>query len=275
MRTSLDQYVIRGLKHNANLCRDVLMQQRYLDGDITTNYLPEQYPNGFKGTPLSPEMKEHLFAVSAIVAYLRQHNEARIQTKMRLQGDQQPAATEFAVGFSEDRKHQSRYLIAREGHYFRVGHGAHHTMKIKVDWEVDQPLIKAQFLEGNGAGLTEYLQWHGTDEVSNQIQYMGTVFNVDVFTENQSKAIGYMLPPKFGGSLSEVTSPMPGVIVSLNVKPGDKIVAGTELLTLEAMKMRNKIRSEVDGTIKTIKVQVGQTVGDGDVLVEFESKDAK
>ena len=47
---------------------------------------------------------------------------------------------------------------------------------------------------------------------------------------------------------------------------GDVVVAGTELLTLEAMKMRNKIRSEVDGTVKAINCTQGKTVEDGAVM---------
>ena len=65
-------------------------------------------------------------------------------------------------------------------------------------------------------------------------------------------------------------SPMPGVVVDVAVKPGDKVTAGTVVLTLEAMKMRNNLRTEVDGVVKAVKVNVNQTVDDDAVLIEFE-----
>ena len=67
-----------------------------------------------------------------------------------------------------------------------------------------------------------------------------------------------------------MTTPMPGMIVALAVAAGDQVVKGQALLTLEAMKMRNDLKSPRDGRVKEVKVAPGQTVAKGDVLVVFE-----
>ena len=63
---------------------------------------------------------------------------------------------------------------------------------------------------------------------------------------------------------------MPGTILSINVKPGDKVEYSQLLMVLEAMKMKNSLKSPQEAVVKEILVQPGQTVGFGDVLVRFE-----
>jgi biotin carboxyl carrier protein len=68
----------------------------------------------------------------------------------------------------------------------------------------------------------------------------------------------------------EVRAPMPGSIVSLHVRQGDEVAVGQQLCTLEAMKMKNAIRSSRKGVIGRVEVGEGQTVAYGDVLFTFE-----
>ena len=62
---------------------------------------------------------------------------------------------------------------------------------------------------------------------------------------------------------------MPGNIIGIEVQPGDQVKHGQTLLTLEAMKMKNAVRSPRDGVVATIEVTAGQTVAHGQVLVTF------
>ena len=63
-----------------------------------------------------------------------------------------------------------------------------------------------------------------------------------------------------------VNSPMPGNILSVNVKPGDAVKSGAVLMILEAMKMENEILAPADGTVKEVFVQKGSTVETGSPL---------
>ncbi|GAB3256508.1 acetyl-CoA carboxylase biotin carboxyl carrier protein subunit [Larkinella harenae] len=69
--------------------------------------------------------------------------------------------------------------------------------------------------------------------------------------------------------INDIKAPMPGLILSLNVQPGDTVSKGDTVLILEAMKMENVIKAPADGSVKTVRVTRGQTVEKNQVLVEF------
>jgi biotin carboxyl carrier protein len=73
-----------------------------------------------------------------------------------------------------------------------------------------------------------------------------------------------------GPSVKEVIAPMPGNIMDIRVGVGDQVSYKQELCNLEAMKMKNSIRSPRDGAIAAVKVREGQTVAYGDVLFVFQ-----
>ena len=74
-------------------------------------------------------------------------------------------------------------------------------------------------------------------------------------------------PAGGGGTL---TSPLPGTVLDVFVRPGDAVKVGQRLLLLEAMKMENNIDADRDGVIKEVKVGKSDAVMEGQVLVVFE-----
>jgi glutaconyl-CoA/methylmalonyl-CoA decarboxylase subunit gamma len=81
------------------------------------------------------------------------------------------------------------------------------------------------------------------------------------------------VPGATPASKTLVRAPIPGVIVAMLVKPGDTVVYGQDLCTIEAMKMRNNIRAAWPGQIAEILVSTGQTVNHNDVLIRFEEQE--
>jgi propionyl-CoA carboxylase alpha chain len=78
------------------------------------------------------------------------------------------------------------------------------------------------------------------------------------------------LPPRKAVDTSRlVVSPMPGLVVSIEVEPGQEVKAGETLCIVEAMKMQNIIRAERDGVIKTVNAKAGDSVSADEVLAEF------
>ncbi|PWB74852.1 hypothetical protein C3F09_03225 [candidate division GN15 bacterium] len=65
-------------------------------------------------------------------------------------------------------------------------------------------------------------------------------------------------------------APMPGLVVNIQVKPGDRVSKGQPLIVVEAMKMENIIKAGHAGIVKAIPVQAGASVEKGDTLLEFE-----
>lgn len=68
----------------------------------------------------------------------------------------------------------------------------------------------------------------------------------------------------------KVNAPMPGTILSVNVKVGDAVKKGQVLVILEAMKMENEIMSPVDGTVTFVGVNQGSTVESGSAICVIE-----
>ena len=69
--------------------------------------------------------------------------------------------------------------------------------------------------------------------------------------------------------LDQLKAPMPGLVINIEVEPGDEIKEGDTLLVLEAMKMENVIKAVGDGTVKEIKVGKGDKVEKDQVLIQF------
>ncbi|MBE0660942.1 MAG: biotin/lipoyl-binding protein [Bacteroidales bacterium] len=70
-------------------------------------------------------------------------------------------------------------------------------------------------------------------------------------------------------STHAIIAPLPGTVLAIMVKEGDAVKKGTALLTYDAMKMENSIVAEKDGTVKSIRVIVGQNFLQGDTLVDI------
>lgn len=70
-------------------------------------------------------------------------------------------------------------------------------------------------------------------------------------------------------SKTKIVAPIPGVVLSIDVKVGDTIKIGDRMLVLEAMKMENNIVAEKAGTITAIKIAVGQQVLQNELMIEL------
>lgn len=70
--------------------------------------------------------------------------------------------------------------------------------------------------------------------------------------------------------MRHLKAPMPGLVLSINVEPGQTVHKGDALLILEAMKMENIIKSPGDGVVKKVAVQKGMAVDKGQILLEME-----
>jgi glutaconyl-CoA/methylmalonyl-CoA decarboxylase subunit gamma len=113
------------------------------------------------------------------------------------------------------------------------------------------------------------------------IEVNGTTYKVEVHREVKKTKTPTLVRaeiPVTGGDKIEkrekgapvaIVSPLPGNIIEILVKPGDVIKKGQTLLVMEAMKMENKIQSDNEGVVETVRVTPGSSVLQGDVLIEL------
>ncbi|MBI9062454.1 MAG: biotin/lipoyl-binding protein [Marinilabiliaceae bacterium] len=115
-----------------------------------------------------------------------------------------------------------------------------------------------------------------------QIEVNGTQYEVEVHQEMKKaktprlvrkeiqRKPGEGFITKKSGGAATVKAPLPGNIFKILVKEGDTVAKGDTLLVMEAMKMENNVLAEKEGTVKSIKVAVGDAVLQNDVIIEME-----
>ena len=116
-----------------------------------------------------------------------------------------------------------------------------------------------------------------------EIEVNGSTYQVEIEKAIKETKTPKLVRPKIihsGGSVKTskpdakkgvgfVKAPLPGTILELKVKVGDEVKVGDTLLIMEAMKMENNIKSDKAGKVSSIKVNNGESVLEGDVLVEI------
>ena len=96
--------------------------------------------------------------------------------------------------------------------------------------------------------------------------YLKLIYNISSVNSSSAPAEKAPVSSNVSAGDEKVTSPMPGTILSVNVKEGDSVKAGQILMILEAMKMENEILCPKDGTVKSLGISKGATVESGTLL---------
>ena len=81
----------------------------------------------------------------------------------------------------------------------------------------------------------------------------------------------YMPRPKEAAAENVLSCPMPGLVVTILAKPGDRVFQGQDLVSIESMKMESFVASPCDGEVDRISVRPGQAVETGEVLLTFKN----
>lgn len=99
---------------------------------------------------------------------------------------------------------------------------------------------------------------------------VGERYDTEVIDERTRHIRGLTASSERTKAAPVLKAPMPGLVVRVQVTPGQHVAAGSGLVLLEAMKMENELRATAAVTVKTVLVESGQAVEKGQVLVEFE-----
>uniref|UniRef100_A0A8C3A8G7 Propionyl-CoA carboxylase alpha chain, mitochondrial n=1 Tax=Cyclopterus lumpus TaxID=8103 RepID=A0A8C3A8G7_CYCLU len=254
MEDALDNYVIRGVTHNISLLREIITHPRFISGDISTNFLPEVYPDGFKGHQLEADSRRELLAAAAAL-----HITAQLRSQ-RVLGDL--SHWELCVELEEGRHHVD---VTKSGKVYTVEMDG---VKVEVDgqWNLASPLLPLAI-----NGTHRMLQCLSRDASGKIVlQYLGTSFKVRVLSKLAAQLNSYMPEKVPEDTSSLLRSPMPGAVVTVSVKPGDSVAEGQEICVIEAMKMQNSLTAARQAKVKSVHCKPGETVGEGDLLVELE-----
>ncbi|KAJ1569460.1 hypothetical protein HK096_003061 [Nowakowskiella sp. JEL0078] len=268
MSDALDNYVIKGVTHNIPLLHDVINHPRFAEGRLSTKFLAEEYPDGFKGHQLSDT---DLLDLVSVAGYIFARRDVRNRTWVAGGGNiasNIPKPVSWDLWISTQNWVEPKNVVVKDegnGNYEITVDGKSNI--VNSNWIIETPIVKAnigdttktvQFLESRPLGFV--LQFHGTK-----------VYDLQVKTKLQYKLSKHMIEkPKIDLS-SVILSPMPGTLVSVSVKDGQTVAEGQEVAIVEAMKMQNVLRAPRVGKIRKVYASQGQSV-QADEGVSSQSK---
>jgi propionyl-CoA carboxylase alpha chain len=259
MRQALNQYYIRGISHNVSFLNALIAHPRFVRGDLSTNFIDEEYPEGYSD-PVLDDTNRAMFVVSAgtvhHVFWLRAN---RISGRTPRAGSERHTLERVVVIGGEDHP----IKIIPVAHGYDVIYRAR-TYRVTTDWSIGRPLFKALI---NGEEVCMQFEAEG---VRYKMIYDGVVISALVLTRQGAELNRHMLdkpPPDLSKFL---LSPMPGLLIQLKASVGDLIKEGEELAVVEAMKMENVLRAVQDVRVKKILTGEGESLVVDQPILEFE-----
>ncbi|MES2725069.1 MAG: biotin/lipoyl-containing protein, partial [Pseudomonadota bacterium] len=251
MGRALEDFHIEGLGQNIPFLAAVMDQERFRSGKLSTNYIKDEFPEGFIGTPPTDWQRDLVSAVACAM-----HRIVTARSAPQLLRD------EWIVIAGHDKR---LVRLSNGGAACRVEYlGEDRALTLsEVDWRPGKHVFRGVL---DGRAFTVAVKPAAEGFV---IRHRATTLNVLVLTP-RSAELHEKLPPKKAADTSKmILSPMPGLVVTLDVIPGQLVRAGEAVCVVEAMKMQNIIRAERDGTVKTVGAKAGDSVAADEVLVEF------
>ncbi|MDH5772185.1 MAG: biotin/lipoyl-binding protein, partial [Rhodospirillaceae bacterium] len=237
----------------------------FAKGDLSTNFIADEYPDGFSSANVPHDNPAHLVAVAASVHMAYQMRAALISG--RVPGRERTVPGEW-VAHINGAKVEVMVAPFTGGWDVEIVSKAKgiNPQKLKVvsNWQVGDAVFDADI-----SGTPAILQIDRL-QVGYQISHSGTILNVQVLSKLASGFSDLMPQKRVADTSRLLMSPMPGLLLSLAVSKGQEVKAGEELAVIEAMKMENVLRAQQDGIIKEIKATPGDSLAVDQVIVEFE-----
>jgi propionyl-CoA carboxylase alpha subunit len=258
---ALDSFVIDGIRHNIPFLAALMAHPRWREGRLSTGFIAEEYPDGFHPQAPAGERAEVLAAVAASIDHVLGERKRRISGQM--DGHRVTRESRRAVWLG-DREYKLE--VKRENGTIEVrfpGNDKDGPRHLQSGWKPGDAL------------------WSGTinsHPVAVQVRpvpngfalaYRGVETKAYVYTASEAAYARLMPVKQAADSLKHVLCPMPGLVVSIAVKEGQEVKAGETVAVVEAMKMENVLRAEIDGTVKKINAKPGDSLPVDAVILEF------
>ncbi|ALL13750.1 acetyl-CoA carboxylase biotin carboxylase subunit [Caulobacter henricii] len=256
MGRALEDFHIEGLGQNIPFLNAVMDQERFRSGQLSTNYIKDEFPDGFAGTEPTPAQIDILTAVGAA---MQRVYAARARTNVA--GLNGTVRDEWVVAVGHAKRRVK--LSGDEDLTVDLLDEGRALILSDIDWRPGKPVFRGVL---GGAAFTVQV---APAAEGFTIRHRAAKARVLVLTP-RSAELHDMLPEKQAADTSKlVLSPMPGLVVSMDVAAGQQVREGEVVCVLEAMKMQNIIRAERDGVVKAVNAKGGDPVAADEVLVEF------
>jgi propionyl-CoA carboxylase alpha chain len=263
---ALNIYHIEGLTTNIDFVNAILNHPAYQEGVLSTRFIERHFPGGTADVAPPRERLQYM-AMAATLVY---------HTRIRIVRDSLKPLVPL-VGVTRAEKTFYDYVVKSEKDVFQVrleGDPATRRWLIRVDerpFEVVTPEFEyyRRRLKLKIDGQYHYfrLQYRGN---SFWEAFCGITRILEIYSPREWALARFMPAPKKDEMANVLMCPMPGLVVDIRVKQGDRVFRGQDLVSIESMKMESYVASPCDGVVKEVKVKSGQAVETGDILVTFK-----
>ncbi|MDA9651394.1 ATP-grasp domain-containing protein [Pelagibacteraceae bacterium] len=253
MINALQQYYITGVDHNIAFLISTLKNKDFRSGSISTNFIKENYPKGYYfNYGLSKSLIEK-FNYAAIFIYKKLNINI---TNLGLSVISKKITSDFEI--------KSHKLIDKNLSMIVT----HKNKEIVLHslWKINQKIMELNI--GDEKCFVKI------NKINNFNQFSITIEDCSldlIVAPNKNKSLfNYMPEIKLEDLSKKLISPMPGLIKSINIKKGQLIKQGEELVIIEAMKMENILKSEKDCLVEDVLIKEGSSVSTDEVLITFK-----
>ena len=254
----LEDFHIEGLGQNIPFLAAVMDQARFKSGELSTNYIVDEFPDGFHGVDPTPLQTDLMIAAATYI-----HRTLAARARRVGNGLSGPLTrTEWVVTVGKSK--WPVILSDLEGGVTVELTEAQRTLRLSaVDWRPGKAQFRGE-LDGSAFTLEVEPAAEGFT-----IRHRAAKARVLVLTP-LSAEMHERLPEKKKADTSRlIISPMPGLVVTMDVELGQTVREGEVVCVIEAMKMQNIIRAEREGVVKSVNAKSGDSVAADEVLVEF------
>ncbi|MDX2350271.1 MAG: acetyl/propionyl/methylcrotonyl-CoA carboxylase subunit alpha, partial [Porticoccus sp.] len=258
MVDALDAYYIRGVSHNISFLNALMVHPRFVAGELTTNFIAEEYPDGFN-SDLVPQDDPAVCVVVA-AAINKKYRDRCAMISGQLPGHEYEPSSDWVVIMDGG---DAEYEVSVENGGQTIGvelAGKHY--QIDTHWVFGEPLFNAKI---NGQSVCVQVDVVGS---SLRMFYRGAQKEAFVVTARAAELNRHMLYKEPADMSKFLLSPMPGLLVKLTVQEGDAVKEGEELAVVEAMKMENSLRALSDGVVKKVSAAQGDSLVVDQPIVE-------
>ena len=260
MSNALDSYYIRGVKNNISFLSALIIHPRFISGNLTTNFINEEYPEGFSTNVLS-QADMAVFVVTAAVIHVIKSNRHTLISDQLVGHEYSPL--EKLVVITNNGAQEYQLLVSGSDQSYTVDLDGQ-LFTFETDWCIGEPLLRASI---NGREVV--LQ---VDQIGQHIHlfHQGSKKEILVVSPKLAELNKHMLIKEKPDTSKLLVSPMPGLLVKLSVRVGDTVKSGQDIAVIEAMKMENNLCANNDGVVLNIPVSEGDSLAVGELIVEFE-----
>lgn len=250
---ALNRFEIKGPGHNIDFLSALMQHERFRAGNITTNFIAEEYPEGFEGAPASEDLLRNLAAIAAFAATAHADRARRVDNQLG-QRLQPPSDWQVRIGDNVQQVMVSEDEILVDGQEVELSLAYTPGDSLILASIGDEPLSVKIAKTTSGFNLNTYGATHKAQVLPSHVA-KHTVHMIEKIPPDLSK---YLL------------CPMPGLLVALHVKEGDAVEEGQPLAVVEAMKMENILRAEKNGIVKSVSAEQGDSLAVDAVILELE-----